>query len=182
LQSGLVELGAALIGGQIAAGTVPHRGIVAADPAVLLLGTFIRITGAGPYNGIYLVTDTGDKIAGRHIDLYVPTAAEARHCAAVRFSRLERELPEPVAYVAEIRRRGLWDLSKRHYFQSFEDVRLRSPGAAPHIGPACALVGGQRTRECSNDAHSGAGLVRMRGPTAGMGGHLAQDNSQGERI
>lgn len=90
-----------MIGGQTAAGTVPHRGIVAADPAVLPLGTFIRITGAGPYNGIYLVTDTGDKIAGRHIDLYVPTAAEARHCAAVRFSRLERELPEPVAYVAE---------------------------------------------------------------------------------
>src|ERR1051326_6012051 len=36
-----------------AAGTVPHRGIVAADPAVLPLGSRIRITRAGAYNGIY---------------------------------------------------------------------------------------------------------------------------------
>ena len=61
-----------------AAGTLPHYGVVAADPAVLPLGTRIRITGAGPYNGFYLVSDTGDKIVGRHIDLYLPTAAQAR--------------------------------------------------------------------------------------------------------
>jgi rare lipoprotein A len=59
-------------------GTEAHRGIVAADPAVLPMGTRIRITGAESYNGIYLVADTGRAIKGRHIDLYVPSKAEAR--------------------------------------------------------------------------------------------------------
>lgn len=47
-----------------AAGTVPHRGIVAADPAVLPLVSMIRVTGARVYNGVYTVTDTGGKISG----------------------------------------------------------------------------------------------------------------------
>lgn len=58
-------------------GTEAHRGIVAADPAILPMGTRIRITGAKPYDGIYLVTDTGGGIKGRRIDLYVPSKAEA---------------------------------------------------------------------------------------------------------
>jgi 3D (Asp-Asp-Asp) domain-containing protein len=61
-----------------ASGTVAHEGIVASDPAVLPLGSRIRITSAGLYNGVYTVTDTGDKVVGRHIDLCLPTAAEAR--------------------------------------------------------------------------------------------------------
>jgi 3D (Asp-Asp-Asp) domain-containing protein len=61
-----------------AAGTRPHEGIVAADPEVLPLGTRVRITGTQEYNGVYLVADTGAAIKGRHIDLYVPSQAEAR--------------------------------------------------------------------------------------------------------
>ena len=61
-----------------AAGTVPRDGIVAADPAILPLGSRIRITGAGAYNGVYTVTDTGGKIVGRRIDLYAANAAQAR--------------------------------------------------------------------------------------------------------
>lgn len=61
-----------------ASGTIPHEGIVASDPAVLPLGSRIRITAAGIYNGVYTVTDTGDKIIGRHIDLCLPTEAEAK--------------------------------------------------------------------------------------------------------
>ena len=61
-----------------AAGTVPHEGIVAADPAVLPLGSRIRVTGIGPYDGIYMVTDTGDKVNGRHIDLCLRSATEAK--------------------------------------------------------------------------------------------------------
>jgi rare lipoprotein A len=61
-----------------AAGTVAHSGIVAADPAILPLGSRIRITGAGVYNGVYTVTDTGGKIIGHRIDLYVHSAARAR--------------------------------------------------------------------------------------------------------
>ena len=61
-----------------ASGTVPRTGIVAADPAILPLGSRIRISGAGAYNGVYTVTDTGGKIVGRRIDVYVPDAARAR--------------------------------------------------------------------------------------------------------
>ncbi len=64
--------------GVTAKGTLPHEGIVAADPAVLPLGSVIRITGAGAYTGTYAVTDTGSKIAGRKIDIYLPSAAEAK--------------------------------------------------------------------------------------------------------
>lgn len=60
-----------------AAGTEAHEGTVAADPAILPLGTRIRITGAAGFNGNYLVTDTGAKVKGMHIDLYLPSAAEA---------------------------------------------------------------------------------------------------------
>jgi 3D (Asp-Asp-Asp) domain-containing protein len=59
-------------------GTPVHEGIVAADPSVLPLGTRIWITGAGAYDGSYLVTDTGGAVKGRRIDLYVRSAAEAR--------------------------------------------------------------------------------------------------------
>lgn len=58
--------------GITAKGTVTHRGIVAADPRVLPLGSVIRVTRAGPYSGTYVVTDTGSKVIGRIIDLFVP--------------------------------------------------------------------------------------------------------------
>src|SRR5690242_17733013 len=61
-----------------AASTVPHIGIVAADPSILPLGSRIRIAGAGAYNGVYTVTDTGAHVIGRRIDIYVPSAAKAK--------------------------------------------------------------------------------------------------------
>ena len=60
------------------AGTRPHGGVVSADPTFLPLGTRIRVTGAGQFSGIYLVTDTGAKVVGRHIDLYVPSRILAK--------------------------------------------------------------------------------------------------------
>jgi len=61
-----------------AAGTEAHEGTVAADPAVLPMGTRIRISGSTGYDGNYLVTDTGAAVKGRHIDLYLPSRAEAK--------------------------------------------------------------------------------------------------------
>ena len=59
-------------------GTVTHEGIVAADPTVLPMGSRIRVTGAGPYSGIYVVTDTGGKVIGRHIDIFLNSHVEAK--------------------------------------------------------------------------------------------------------
>jgi 3D (Asp-Asp-Asp) domain-containing protein len=60
------------------AGTRPHGGVVSADRAFLPLGTRIRVTGAGRFSGIYVVTDTGAKVIGRHIDIYVPSRILAK--------------------------------------------------------------------------------------------------------
>ncbi len=64
--------------GTTKAGTEPHIGIVAADNGVLPLGTRIRVTRAGIYSGIYIVRDTGSKVQGRHIDIFIPNTAAAR--------------------------------------------------------------------------------------------------------
>jgi len=55
-----------------------HTGIVAADPAVLPLGSRIRVHGAGAFSGVYTVTDTGPGVKGREIDIFIPDGAEAK--------------------------------------------------------------------------------------------------------
>ncbi len=53
-----------------------NRGVVAADPKVLPIGSIIRLH-AGKYSGIYTVLDTGAKIKGRRLDIWLPTYEEA---------------------------------------------------------------------------------------------------------
>jgi len=65
-------------GDPTASGTTAREGIVAADPAVLPMGTRIRVTGSKGYDGVYLVTDTGNKVDGAHIDLCLRSQAEAK--------------------------------------------------------------------------------------------------------
>lgn len=57
--------------------TQPGR-TVAADPDVLPIGTIIDVRNAGSYSGQYVVQDTGDKIVGRKIDIFIPTRAAAK--------------------------------------------------------------------------------------------------------
>ncbi len=46
------------------------------------LNSRIRFLGAGKYSGDYTVEDTGGKVDGYHIDVFLPSLAEAR-----KFSR-----------------------------------------------------------------------------------------------
>lgn len=62
--------------GRTALGGGVRRGIVAADPRVLPLGTRINIS-AGSYSGTYTVADTGGAVRGRILDIWVPSCAEA---------------------------------------------------------------------------------------------------------
>jgi 3D (Asp-Asp-Asp) domain-containing protein len=65
--------------GQRTKSGVPVReGIVAADPAILPLGSVIRVMGAGEYSGKYKVLDTGAKIKGKRIDIYMTDYDEAK--------------------------------------------------------------------------------------------------------
>lgn len=67
--------------GRTATGGGVRRGIVAADPRLLPLGTKIYIE-AGAYSGVYTVADTGGAVKGNILDVWVPSCGEA-----VRFGR-----------------------------------------------------------------------------------------------
>jgi len=67
--------------GRTASGKFVSKGIIAADPRILPLGSRVRLE-AGPYSGEYLVADTGGVIRGRKIDIWTPSAREA-----LRFGR-----------------------------------------------------------------------------------------------
>ena len=60
--------------GVTASGLYVHQHVVAADPDLLPAGTRIKIRHAGRYSGEYVVADTGDKIQGRKLDIYLPSA------------------------------------------------------------------------------------------------------------
>jgi 3D (Asp-Asp-Asp) domain-containing protein len=66
------------IEGKTASGVQTRRGIVAADPRILPLGSRIRVSDAGTYDGEYVVHDTGPAVKGREIDIYMPSDAEAK--------------------------------------------------------------------------------------------------------
>ena len=61
-----------------ASGKWSHPGAVAADRKVLPLNSRIRVYGAGRYSGDYTVEDTGGKVDGHHIDVYMPSLAAAK--------------------------------------------------------------------------------------------------------
>ena len=77
--------------GRTASGKPVARGVIAADPRVLPLGTRVRID-AGEFSGEYVVADTGGAVKGRRVDIWTPTAREAMRFGrrAVKLTVLER--------------------------------------------------------------------------------------------
>ncbi len=63
--------------GRTALGHGVRRGIIAADPRVLRLGSKVNVN-AGGYSGTYLVSDTGSRVKGRKLDIWMPSCSEAR--------------------------------------------------------------------------------------------------------
>jgi 3D (Asp-Asp-Asp) domain-containing protein len=61
-----------------ASGVNVRRGIAAADPDLLPVGSVIQVDKLGErYDGIYTVMDTGPAVQGRHIDIYMWSCHEA---------------------------------------------------------------------------------------------------------
>jgi 3D (Asp-Asp-Asp) domain-containing protein len=80
-------------GTMTASGVNVRSGIAAADPDLLPVGSVIQVDKlADKYNGIYTVMDTGPKVRGRHIDIYMWNCDEAlvlgRRTAGVTVLRL----------------------------------------------------------------------------------------------
>jgi 3D (Asp-Asp-Asp) domain-containing protein len=67
--------------GRTASGFDAKPGMIAADPRVLPLGTVVHLR-SGSYTGTYKVMDTGGRIRGRRVDVYVAT-----HREAIQFGR-----------------------------------------------------------------------------------------------
>ena len=67
--------------GRTASGIPVGKGLIAADPRHLPLGSRVRLD-AGTYSGEYLVADTGTLVRGKRIDIWTPTSREA-----MRFGR-----------------------------------------------------------------------------------------------
>lgn len=59
--------------GHTFSGTRPHWGTVAVDPNVIRLGTWMHVPGYGRARA----EDTGGAIKGYHIDVWVPSCAQA---------------------------------------------------------------------------------------------------------
>ena len=71
-----------------ASGVNPRTGVAAADPALLPVGSVINVAAGDPkYSGVYTVMDTGPRVQGRILDLYMWNCSEA-----LRFGRKEVEL------------------------------------------------------------------------------------------
>ena len=65
--------------GPTKSGVPAQSGVVAADVRRLPIGTRLRIIAPGqPYAGVYTVLDTGSKITGRDLDIFMPSCARAR--------------------------------------------------------------------------------------------------------
>ena len=64
------------LSGRTASGMRVTKGLIAADPRILPLGTRVRLE-AGAYSGEYLVADTGAAVRGKKIDIWTPNSHEA---------------------------------------------------------------------------------------------------------
>jgi 3D (Asp-Asp-Asp) domain-containing protein len=74
-----VEVTAYCVEGETASGEQTRPGIVAADPSVLPLGSVIRVQGLrGRHNRVYHVEDTGRKVKGRIIDIFMEDCRAAK--------------------------------------------------------------------------------------------------------
>jgi len=74
-----VEATAYCTEGETASGAQTRRGIVAADPSVIPLGSRIRVDGLGRrHSRTYEVEDTGRLVKGREIDIFMADCDAAK--------------------------------------------------------------------------------------------------------
>ena len=70
-------------GATTTSGVAAQKGVAAADPQLLPVGSVVQVDSAdGRYSGIYTIMDTGPLIQGRQIDIYIWNCDEA-----MRFGR-----------------------------------------------------------------------------------------------
>jgi 3D (Asp-Asp-Asp) domain-containing protein len=91
--------------GRTASGQYVTRGLIAADPRHLPLGTRVRLE-AGSWSGEYLVADTGGAIKGRKIDIWTPSTREALQFGRRNVKLTVLSVPDRRAKTKTTRARG----------------------------------------------------------------------------
>ena len=89
------------LSGKTKSGVPTRKGIIAADPRVLPLGSVVRIDSVtGRRQGTYVVADTGGAVKGRQVDIFMPSCRAAK-VFGVRRVRVEvmRRGPAPESIV-----------------------------------------------------------------------------------
>jgi 3D (Asp-Asp-Asp) domain-containing protein len=76
--------------GSTASGVPAGPGVVAVDPGLIGLGSYVQIQGLG----IYRALDTGGLIQGYHLDVWEPTAAACFALTGYRLARWSRTLAD----------------------------------------------------------------------------------------
>lgn len=79
--------------GRTRSGVGVRRGVIAADPRVLPLGTVVQLKAGESYSGVYTVHDTGSAIKGRTIDIWMPSSREARRFGRQRVKLVVLQYP-----------------------------------------------------------------------------------------
>ena len=140
-----------------ASGVGVRTGIAASDQAILPVGSVINITmGDTKYNGVYTIMDTGPKVQGRLVDIYMWSCHEA-----LAFGRRQIELT--------VLRLG-WNPSASapslidRLFRRREAARRAAPAAIPEPAP--------------NRAEGGDGAIRATEPFDGAGETSSEPSKQ----
>ncbi len=64
--------------GKTDSGAQARRGIIAADPRLLPIGSLVEVDGIGRKPARFVVADTGSAIKGKRIDIFMPSCAAAK--------------------------------------------------------------------------------------------------------
>lgn len=156
------------------AGTVPRaRYTVAADPALLELGTAVNVTGVGPR----VVEDVGHAIKGPRLDLFMASCADARAfgrqgARVVIIPRVvtAQEWDELRAAVAEDR------------LARVAEVREKPGGVDGTRSNTAAPLYGDVSRAGRAEAPHGSGPGRIAGVESGPGFSRASEGGRGDSL
>lgn len=123
------------ITGITASGEWTHRHVVAADPDILPIGSRIKVKRAGRYSGEYVVADTGAKIQGRRLDIYMPSAAECLKFGSRKVRVRVIQLGDGTRAATQqadqiVKKEVAKDISKGVVGNSATDVDWKAKGAA----------------------------------------------------
>jgi 3D (Asp-Asp-Asp) domain-containing protein len=114
-----------------------RSGIAAADPELLPVGSVVRVESLGEkWDGIYTILDTGPKVKGRHIDIYIWSCYEALDLGRRRMSLTVLRL----GWNPQTSKATLVDRLFRQR-ETTRDVRLATPATsdAPDTTPAAPV-------------------------------------------